>query len=80
MDILAASGFIGATCILVAFFQASSGRWQGTSWQFQIVNLVGAAILVVYSWALEAHALVILNSIWIVVAGRGLYYYFRRKT
>lgn len=73
MDMLSLFGTIGGLCILLAFFQTSRGRWKGTSWKFQAVNLAGASILGVYSWILHAHALVGLNVVWILVASVGLY-------
>ncbi len=80
MDMLSFFGIIGGLCILSAFFQTSRGKWKGTSWQFQSVNLIGAIILCVYSWILNAHALVGLNIVWMAVACVGLYRYFTRPS
>lgn len=80
MSILSVFGFVGATCILIAFLQASRGAWSGTSWRFQLFNLVGSAILALYSLLLGAHALVALNIVWFFVACVGLWRSFARRT
>lgn len=80
MDIVTILGFIGASCILVAFFQVSRGAWSGLSWRFQLVNLIGASILTIYSLILGAHALVALNAVWFLVASVGLWRSLTKRT
>jgi len=79
MDTLTFFGLIGATCILGAFFQVSRNAWKGKSWQFQLLNFIGALILMIYSWMLNAHALAALNFVWVVIATVGLYQYFIQR-
>lgn len=61
-------GNIGVVMILVAYFLVSTGRMKSMSPRYQVLNLVGAAVLVVYSIALAAWASVALNAIWAVIA------------
>lgn len=66
------AGVVGCVAILWAFWRASSGKWQGTSWQFQLANLIGALLLGVYSVYKEAYVNLALNIVWSVVAVHGL--------
>lgn len=61
-------GFLGAGLILWAYFQVSREAWNGRSVRFQLVNLVGAVLLVIYATVLTAYANVVLNGVWVVVA------------
>ncbi len=61
-------GFIGAALILVGYWQVSRGIWQGKGKAFQLVNLLGSALLVWYSLLLAAYPVVVLNAVWLVVA------------
>lgn len=61
-------GGIGTLCVLGAYFLVSSGRVRPASRAFQGVNLLGAALLVVYSVVLAAWASVALNFVWGVIA------------
>jgi len=64
--------YVGAVLVLFAFFNASRGRWSGTSVKYRATNLVGAMILGAYSFYVEAYALVLLNTVWCIVAITGL--------
>lgn len=66
---LHAAGAIGPVLLLVAFYMASSGRWSARSTVYQLLNLVGSLILIVYSVILEAWVSVGLNAIWSLIAG-----------
>lgn len=61
-------GNIGVVMILIAYFLVSTGRMKSMSARYQVLNLVGAAVLVAYSFALAAWASVALNAIWAVIA------------
>ena len=61
-------GAIGTICVLLAYFLVSSRRINSESREFQLLNLVGAIMLAVYSLVLTAWSSVALNAIWAVIA------------
>jgi hypothetical protein len=73
-------GNIGVVLILAAYFLVSNGRTSSTSPMYQWLNLVGAAILIVYSFALFAWASVTLNCIWLLIALTALVKKRRRRS
>lgn len=66
--LVSALGFCGAFLVLSGYFQVSRGKWQARGMAFQLVNLVGASLLLVYSLLLFAYANVLLNVVWLAVA------------
>ena len=69
IDIL---GAIGAALLLLAYFMATTKRWQTHTVQYQLSNLTAAALLVVYSFAKTAYVHVVINIVWASVAIIGL--------
>jgi multidrug transporter EmrE-like cation transporter len=61
-------GNLGVLMVLAAYFLVSTGRIMSTAPVYQVLNLVGAAILIVYSVVFFAWANVALNSIWLLIA------------
>ena len=59
---------MGVVMILLAYFLNSTGRIKALSVRYQVLNLVGAAIMVTYSIILLAWASVVLNGIWAIIA------------
>ena len=64
-------GIIGAGLILFGFYRTSIGKWTGRSLWYELDNLFGALLLIVYQLSVGAYVSVILNVIWAVVALRG---------
>lgn len=79
------AGTIGAFLILFGFYRTSIGRWKNKSFWYELDNTIGALLLIVYQWHLKAYISVIVNTIWAIVAFRGLasfrerYKWSRRK-
>ena len=69
MDII---GAIGATLLLVAYFMATTKRWQTHTVRYQLSNLVAAILLIMYSFAKTAYVHVAINIVWAAVAIVGL--------
>ena len=61
-------GNLGVVLILGAYLLVSSQRLKPSSPLYQILNLVGAVILVAYSIAFAAWASVVLNGVWTLIA------------
>lgn len=65
-------GIIGACLIFFGFYRTSIGRWSNKSFWYELDNMVGAALLIVYQLHLKAFISVTLNTLWVIVAFRGL--------
>ena len=67
-----ALGIIGACLILLGFYRTSIGQWKNKSFWYELDNTVGALLLILYQLHLHAYISVVLNTIWAIVAFRGL--------
>lgn len=65
-------GAAGSLLILLGFYRTSIGRWSGKSMLYELDNLLGATLIVIYQMHFHAYMTVILNVIWVVVAFRGV--------
>ncbi len=61
-------GILGAICVLLGFYEVSAGRWDGKSYQFEIVNLLGGVSLAIYAIHKQAYANIVLNTIFATIA------------
>lgn len=68
MDATLILGIVGAGLILLAFILNQFEVWKGTDLSYDLVNLVGGTILVVYGVLTEAWPFVILNVVWSIVS------------
>jgi lipid-A-disaccharide synthase-like uncharacterized protein len=74
-----AVGIIGGILILFGFYRISIGRWTGKSFWYEMDNLIGSVLILVYQIHYRVYVSVILNIIWAIVALRGLSSYAERK-
>ena len=65
-------GTIGGALILLGFYRTSIGKWENKSFWYELDNVVGASLLIVYQLHLNAYISAVLNVIWALVAFRGL--------
>lgn len=56
-------GTIGAGCILLGFYRTSIGKWTGKSFWYELDNLVGAVLLIIYQMNVGAYVSVTLNIV-----------------
>lgn len=67
-----AFGLAGASCVLFGFYRTSIGKWTGKSFWYELDNLVGASLLIIYQLSIGAYVTLVLNIIWVVVAFAGI--------
>jgi len=65
-------GAAGASLILFGFYRTSIGRWTNKSFWYELDNIIGPLLMIVYSTHFGAYVSIIINCIWIAVAFRGL--------
>ena len=71
-------GVIGAVMLLVGFFRVNNGRWSNKSFAYELDNLVGAVLIIIYQVRYHAFVTVVVNAIWAVIALAGLLVFARR--
>ena len=57
-------GLIGTILVLAAYLLLSTGRVESNSYRYQLMNLLGALSLMIYSVVLSAWAVLALNTVW----------------
>jgi hypothetical protein len=67
-----ALGICGACLIFLGFYRTSIGKWKNKSFWYELDNTVGACLLVIYQFHLHAYISMVLNTVWAIVAFRGL--------
>lgn len=65
VDIL---GWIGAVCLLLAYFLVSRKKLAGDSLNYQLLNLAGGGLLTINSLYYGAFPSVAVNLVWIGIA------------
>lgn len=65
-------GAIGAFLVLLGFYRTSIGKWKNKSFWYELDNLIGATLLVIYQFHHQAFISVVVNTIWAIVAFTGL--------
>lgn len=76
---LQAVGIVGAFLILLGFYRTSIGRWSTKSFWYELDNLVGALLLLIYQAHLHAYVSMVINIVWAIVAFRGISSYAQRR-
>jgi hypothetical protein len=70
MDTPTIIGSLGATLILIAFILNQLNKWKKTDLSYDLVNLLGSILLIVFSVMINAWPFIILNSVWAIVSLR----------
>jgi hypothetical protein len=74
------SGWIGALLVLIAYYMVSSGKAKAESINFQLINIIGAAFLIYYTYACQAYASMTVNIIWVGIGFSSLTKYIKFHT
>jgi hypothetical protein len=61
-------GWMGAAALLVAYAMVSSGKWEGHSSVFQLLNVGGSALLAANTIFYGAYPSTFVNIIWAAIA------------
>lgn len=65
-------GSAGAGLILLGFYRTSIGRWTNKSMWYELDNLIGALLLIVYQVHIRNYISLVLEIVWAIVAFRGV--------
>jgi lipid-A-disaccharide synthase-like uncharacterized protein len=72
-------GWTGAVMILFGFYRTSVGKWTGKSLWYEVDNLLGSSLLLVYAVYRDSPVTIVLNAVWAVAALRGITSIAERK-
>jgi len=72
-------GVLGGALLLFGFWRTSIGKWKGTSFIYELDNLVAALLIGFYTFDKHAYVSLVINLVWAVVAFRGLTSYAERR-
>lgn len=72
-------GLIGMALILFAFFMNQTHKWKAEYPIYDIVNIIGAALLITYSLLIKSWPFLILNAVWFIVSVRELFIDIKAK-
>ncbi len=66
-------GFMGMFLILFAFFMNQTHKWKTEYPIYDFVNLIGALLLLIYSYLIKSWPFLVLNLVWAAVSVREAY-------
>jgi hypothetical protein len=70
MEVNLIIGILGMSLILIAFILTEFvKKWNPNTIQFNLINLFGALLLTYYAYTLGSWPFMILNIVWVFVAG-----------
>jgi lipid-A-disaccharide synthase-like uncharacterized protein len=72
-------GVAGALLVLFGFYRISIGQWTGRSFWYELDNLLGSILVLIYQIHYKVYISVIVNIIWAIVAFRGVISYHERR-
>jgi hypothetical protein len=61
-------GWVGAIAVILAYLLVSLHKVDGKSFKFQLLNFIGAGLLIIYTINKEAFASAFVNIIWTGIA------------
>lgn len=67
------SGIVGMFLILLAFLMNQFHRWKTDSLIYDLVNVIGSLLLMVYAIFLNSYPFIILNLIWLLFSLRDVF-------
>jgi len=68
MSIETTIGLIGTLLILFAFFMNQKHRWNDTDLRYDVLNFLGARLLIWYSVLISAWPFAVLNCAWALIS------------
>ena len=72
-------GIIGAGLVLLAFIMNQTKKWKNDSLVYDLVNFLGAGILIIYGLMIKGYPFVILNLVWALFSLRDVIIDLKKK-
>ena len=71
-------GVVGAVMLLFGFYRVNSGKWNNRSFWYELDNVIGATLIIIYQIRYHAYVTVVVNAIWAIVALWAVCVFLRR--
>lgn len=68
-------GLLGMLLILTAFAMNEFGKWSAETFRYDLLNAIGATLLVIYGIPAKVWPFVILNAVWAIIGWRDVVKY-----
>lgn len=72
-------GIIGASLVLLAFIMNQIKKWKNDDLIYDLVNFLGAGILIVYGFLIKGYPFVILNTVWALFSLKDVFIDLKKK-
>jgi len=72
-------GIIGAGLVLLAFIMNQTKKWKNDDLIYDVVNFLGAFVLIIYGLMIKGYPFVGLNTIWALVSLRDIFIDLKKK-
>jgi len=72
-------GIIGAGLVLLAFIMNQTKKWKNDDLIYDVVNFLGAFILIIYGLMIKGYPFVGLNTVWALVSIRDIFIDLKKK-
>jgi len=73
-------GFTGMALILFAFIMNQFHKWKDDSLGYDLVNVIGATLLIAYALLINSLPFLILNGVWMLVSLRDVLWDVKQLT
>jgi lipid-A-disaccharide synthase-like uncharacterized protein len=73
-------GVLGALLVLIAFILNQFHVWKDNDLVYDLVNFLGAVLLVIYGFIIKGWPFVALNTVWAIVSLRDVVLDIKKKT
>jgi len=80
LDIFQVIGFVGMIFIVFAYFLLQTGTYDTQSLKFQLINLIGAVLLLISLCVHFNLGSFIIEVFWIIITLYGIYKNYKEKT
>jgi hypothetical protein len=71
-------GVAGASMVLFGFYRTNIGRWSYKSPLYELDNLIGSLLIMMYQFHMHSYISIVLNIVWATVAFIGFSKFARR--
>jgi len=73
-------GATGASLILIAFILGQLHIWKDTYFIYDLINMIGSTLMLIYAWIGFSWPFIILNLVWALVSLKDVIFDFKRNS
>lgn len=73
-------GTLGALLILIAFTMNQMHKWKNDYLIYDLINLIGSGLLIIYAAILKSYPFLVLNGVWAFLSLRDVVIDFKKNS